>query len=329
MHGERWSVYTRLYDPANFPWQTTSGLVTVENGAKISAENAGSGRGGSLTLHVRRQLTIQNGGEVSVSGEGPDSAAGNLTVRANDLRLDGGKITATTNAGEEAANITLRNLNLLLMQNGSQISAQAFNNANGGNINIDARNGSVVAVPGQNNDIIASAVRGRGGEINITASGIFGIEERKQTEETNDNDIDASSDFGLAGSVNINRPDVEPNLTLPELPTVPVDTSQLVGTGCAAFANSEGSSFTITGRGGLPPSPYEPLSPDVVWSDTRLPNITTQRNQVTTPPPSDSHVAAIVPATGWVFNGKGQVTLISHASRTPALGSTPAKCPKQ
>ncbi|BAZ21875.1 hypothetical protein NIES4073_27530 [Kalymmatonema gypsitolerans NIES-4073] len=24
MHGERWSVYTRLYDPANFPWQTTS-----------------------------------------------------------------------------------------------------------------------------------------------------------------------------------------------------------------------------------------------------------------------------------------------------------------
>lgn len=24
MHGERWSVYTRLCDPAKFPWQTTS-----------------------------------------------------------------------------------------------------------------------------------------------------------------------------------------------------------------------------------------------------------------------------------------------------------------
>jgi large exoprotein involved in heme utilization and adhesion len=270
-------------------------------------------------------LNVQNEGQVSVSGEG-SGPAGNLTVTANDLRLNRGKITATTNAGE-GAKITLRSLNLLLMENKSEISAQAFNNANGGNIDIDARNGSVVAVPGQDNDIIARAVRGQGGRINITSSGIFGIEEREPTSTTND--INASSQFGLAGSVNINRPDVEPNLTLPELSTVLVDTSLLVNTGCAAFANSQGNSFTITGRGGLPPSPYEPLSPDVVWSDTRIPNITAQRNQVTTPPPSDSHVGAIVPATGWVFNGKGQVTLISHASRTPGLGSTPAKCPKQ
>jgi large exoprotein involved in heme utilization and adhesion len=276
-----------------------------------------------------RSLNVQDGAEVSVSGTG-SGPAGNLTVTANDLRLNRGSLTATTNA-EQGANITLRNLNLLLMENKSEISAKAFNDANGGNINIDARNGSVVAVTGenQNNDIIASAVRGRGGEINITASGIFGIEERRQALGNITNDIDASSQFGLAGSVNINRPDVEPNLTLPELSTVLVDTSLLVDTGCAAFANSEGSSFTITGRGGLPPSPYEPLSPDVVWSDTRLPKITAQRSQITTPPPSDSHVGAIVPATGWVFNGKGQVTLISHASRTPSLGSTPAKCPKQ
>lgn len=290
----------------------------------LSAAAQASGKAGDLNI-TTPSLNVQNGGQVSVSGRG-SSPAGNLTVTANDLRLNQGRLTATTNAGV-GANITLRNLNLLLLQNQSLISAQAFNNANGGNINIVAPNGSVVAVPGQNNDIIASAERGRGGEINITSSGIFGIEEREQTPITND--IDASSQFGLAGSVNINRPDVEPNLTLPELPTALVDTSGLVDTSCAALADSEGNSFTITGRGGLPPNPYEPLSPDVVWSDTRLPKITTQRSQITTPPPSDSHVGAIVPATGWVFNGKGQVTLISHASRTPGLGSTPAKCPKQ
>ncbi len=292
--------------------------------SSLSAAAQSSGKAGNLNI-TTPSLNVQDGAEVSVSGTGLGSA-GNLTVTANDLRLNGGRLTATTNAGE-GANITLQNLNLLLMQNQSLISAAASENANGGNINIFAPNGSVVAVPGQDNNIIASAIEGRGGEINITSSGIFAIEEREQTPITND--INASSQFGLAGSVNINRPDVEPNLTLPELSTALVDTSQLVDTGCAAFANSEGSSFTITGRGGLPPSPYEPLSPDVVWSDTRLPNITTQRNQVTTPPPSDSHVGAIVPATGWVFNGKGQVTLISHASRTPGLGSTPAKCPKQ
>jgi large exoprotein involved in heme utilization and adhesion len=287
-----------------------------------------SGKAGDLNI-TTRSLKVQDGATVSVSGEGPGSAAGNLTITANDLRLKDGTLSATTNAGEGAI-ITLRSLNLLLMENQSKISAAASGIATGGNINIDARNGSVVAVTGenQNNDIITSAIQGRGGDITITTSGIFGIEERREPTLTT-NDIDASSQFGLAGSVNINRPDVEPNLTLPQLPTVVVDTSQLVGTGCAAFANSEGSSFTITGRGGLPPSPYEPLSSDVVWSDTRLPKITAQRSQVTTPPSSDSDVGAIVPATGWVFNGKGQVTLISHASRTPGLASTPAKCPKR
>lgn len=295
----------------------------------LSAAAQSSGKAGNLNI-TTRSLKVEDGATVSVSGTG-SGPAGNLTITANDLRLKDGSLTATTNttkAGEEAANITLQNLNLLLLENQSKISAEAREYANGGNIDIDARNGSVVAVPGQDNDIIARAERGDGGKINITASGIFGIEERKATTGNMTNDIDASSQFGLAGSVNINRPDVEPNLTLPELSTLLVDTSLLVDTGCAAFANSEGSSFTRTGRGGLPPSPYEPLSPDVVWSDTRLPNITAQRNQVTTPPPSDSHVGAIVPATGWVFNGKGQVTLISHASRTPGLGSTAAKCPK-
>jgi filamentous hemagglutinin family protein len=291
----------------------------------LSAAATASGKAGDLNI-TTPSLNVQNEGQVTVSGEGSGSA-GNLTVTANDLRLNRGTLSATTNAGE-GANITLRNLNLLLLQNQSLISAQAFNNANGGNIDIFAPNGFVVAVPGQDNNIIASAIVGRGGEINITTSGIFGIDEREQTSVSND--IDASSQFGLAGSVNINRPDVEPPAVLPELSTVLVDASALVDTSsCAAFADSEGSSFIITGRGGLPPSPNEPLSPDVVWSDTRIPKITTQRSQITTPPPSDSHVGAIVPATGWVFNGKGQVTLISHASRTPGLGSTPAKCPKQ
>ena len=303
----------------------TGTIASTPVKSTLSAAAQSSGKAGDLNI-TTRSLNVQDGGQVTVSGTG-SGPAGNLTVTANDLRLNEGILTATTNAGE-GANITLQNLDLLLLQNQSLISAKASENANGGNIKIDARNGSVVAVPGQDNDIIASAARGRGGDITIRTSGIFGIEEREPTTPTT-NDINASSQFGLPGTVNINRSGVEPNLILPELSTLLVDTSVLVDTGCAAFANSQGNSFTITGRGGLPPSPYEPLSPDVVWSDTRLPNITTQRNQVTTPPPSDSHVAAIVPATGWVFNGKGQVTLISNASRTASLASTAAQCPKR
>jgi pantothenate synthetase len=42
---------------------------------------------------------------------------------------------------------------------------------------------------------------------------------------------------------------------------------------------------------------------------------------------SKDDAVKIVPATGWVFDGKGHVTLISHASN-PNLGSTPA-CQKK
>ena len=132
-----------------------------------------------------------------------------MTITANDLRLDRARLTAATNTGE-GANITLRNLDLLLLQNQSLISAQAFNNANGGTINIDAAKGVVTAASDQNNDIIANAVQGQGGTINITTQGIFGIAKRKSTPPNITNDIDASSDFGLAGTVTINTPDVEP-----------------------------------------------------------------------------------------------------------------------
>ncbi|MBW4503169.1 MAG: hypothetical protein KME57_27290 [Scytonema hyalinum WJT4-NPBG1] len=47
-----------------------------------------------------------------------------------------------------------------------------------------------------------------------------------------------------------------------------------------------------------------------------------------TKPPTAYDARKIVPATGWVFDGKGHVTLISHASNANNLGSTPA-CQKK
>ena len=82
----------------------------------------------------------------------------------------------------------------------------------------------------------------------------------------------------------------------------------------------------------MPPSPYEPLGTDVVWLDTRLSTIVSQQQRSEKPaakPPSKAGAIEIVPATGWVFDGKGNVTLISHTSGNTSLGSTRAGCPKQ
>ncbi|MBD2452300.1 filamentous hemagglutinin N-terminal domain-containing protein [Nostoc sp. FACHB-152] len=369
----------------------TTGLLSVENGARISADNFGIGQGATQTLNVRQlvarnggeirsgsfaegaggtlnvnatesiqvigtgtidstpvkstlfsqaqgagkagnlnittpRLNVEDGAEVTVSSQGSGSA-GNLTITANEVRLNRGSLTGENYAGD-GANINLQNLDLLLLQNQSLISAQAFNNASGGNINIDAANGFIVAIPGQNNDIIANASQGQGGRIEITSQGNVGIEEREATSRNTTNDIDASSEFGSNGTVTINIPNFDPYRGLLKLSTGLVNTPALVSSSCGGFGE-EVSELTVTGRGGLPLSPEDFLSPDVVWTDTRLSATTAQQDQPKKPiskSPSKPEASAIVPATGWMFNNKGDITLISSALNATGLGYTPVTC---
>ncbi|MBO3457921.1 filamentous hemagglutinin N-terminal domain-containing protein [Aetokthonos hydrillicola Thurmond2011] len=290
----------------------------------LSAAAEASGKAGNLNITTRR-LNVEDGAQVSVSGKGSGSA-GSLSITTNDLRLNQGRLTAETNAGE-GANITLQNLGLLLLQNQSLISAQAFNNANGGTIKIDAAKGVVTAASDQNNDIIANAFQGKGGAIDIATQGIFGIAKQKATPPNITNDIDASSNFGLAGTVTINTPDVDPSRSLFTLSTGVAPPPRLAASNCSIFANSGGDSFTITGRGGLPPSPYEPLTSDAIWTDTRELLIKAHQIQPNRYAAKiKSRPIEIVPATGWVFNDKGEVTLISSVSNAIS-NSTPTSCP--
>ncbi|MDF5718762.1 MAG: hypothetical protein PUP93_34075 [Rhizonema sp. NSF051] len=86
----------------------------------------------------------------------------------------------------------------------------------------------------------------------------------------------------------------------------------------------------LTRRGGLPPNPNEPLTSDVVWSDTRLPaRIHRQyRSKKQNQPHLKQKTVEIVPATGWVLNGKGEVLLISNVPNNTYSRSeyTPATC---
>jgi len=202
----------------------------------------------------------------------------------------------------------------------------------------------VIAFPLENSDITANAFSGSGGRVSINATNLFNIAplSRQDLERllgTNDptkldprqlptNDITAVSqqNADLSGTVQINTPDIDPTRGLVTLPTVTENTPKPISSSCAAFNEIEGGSqFTITGRGGLPPSPDQPLTSDVVWSDTRLPT-TSQHKHKTHPAKPKPEPVAIVPATGWVFNGKGEVTLISSAPNATTV-NTPTSCP--
>jgi large exoprotein involved in heme utilization and adhesion len=123
--------------------------------------------------------------------------AGNLDVKAGSIRLDNqGKLTATSVSGE-GGNITLSDLNLLLLRDNSEISTNAGGAGNGGNINIDT---DVLAAVERSN-ITAKAVEGRGGNIRIATQGFF---------LSPDSEINATSERGIDGVVEINRPDIDP-----------------------------------------------------------------------------------------------------------------------
>ncbi len=315
------------------------------NGASIfsSVESQAVGNDHN-TSTTTGSLSLTDGVQMNANNQ-VQGTAGDIQIRSRSIQLDNqASILARTTSGN-GGNITLNSQNFLLLRRNSQISTTAGTagaGGNGGNITINTP--FIVAVKNENSDITANAFSGSGGIVSINATDLFNIAplSRQDLERLRPNDLDPTKlptnditaisqiNPSLSGQVTINSLDIDPSRGLITLPTVVEATPKLASSSCAAFNETNGGSqFTITGRGGLPPSPDEPLTSDVVWSDTRLPTTTTQHQHKTHAAKPKPKPIAIVPATGWVFNGNGEVTLISSTHNANSLGTTPATCPAQ
>ncbi|MEW6493953.1 MAG: filamentous hemagglutinin N-terminal domain-containing protein [Cyanobacteriota bacterium] len=320
-----------------------TGQLTIRDGAQVRASASSSGNGGNLTVNssdsvqlrgensglfvnatagstagnltvTTRQMSVFDGAQVTVSS--PSGQAGNLSITADTLLLNRGTLSAVTgtSGAEGGANITLSGLEFLRMDNESLISASALENANGGNISIHST--FIVATPptgSQGSDIIANAEHGKGGQVNITTQGLFGIEFR--SELTPDNDITVSSTFGLSGEYILNSPGIDPSRGLAELPTNVTDATELIDRRCTpARRNDQRSSFTITGRGGIPSSPNDTLQGESVITNWVTLDSEEENNTPSTPTtPKSSVPQQLVEAQGWLINEQGQVVLTATA----------------
>jgi large exoprotein involved in heme utilization and adhesion len=311
--------------------KSSSGLFTT-NSTDLGGIPQATGAAGDLTIATGK-LIVRDGAEVNVSSEALGNA-GSLRVQADSIFIDNqGKLQAST-ASQEGGNINLRVRDLILMRDQGLISAKAENNGNGGNVTINAP--FIVAVPGENSDIIANAFQGRGGNINITTQGIYGLEYRPQL--TPNSDINASSQFGVNGTVQINTPGIDPSRGLANLPTEVVDASNQIDQTCSAGGReARKNEFIVTGRRGMPSNPYEPLSNEQALEDIQPPSgFSSNRNSkpvaartVTSQSATSNPKPPIAEAQGWEANDKGQLVLTATASTATPHNSLPASatCP--
>jgi large exoprotein involved in heme utilization and adhesion len=291
----------------------TKGAVNIVNFSAIQTNSA----------KISAALNVPGGKDILSSSTG-EGKAGNISIASERLNLNLGLISAIGNS-DSGGNITLNLRDKLLLRNGSEISTSSGENlgggtggGNGGNITINSP--LIVALPpgnGGGNDIIANAFTGKGGNVNITSQGLFGIQYRPKGSDFT-NDITASSDFGLSGNVQVNTPGVDPGKDSTELPKVTTDASNQISQVCSA--TNRQNKLTVAGRGGLPPTANDPLTSDVIWQDARAASRQPAVNTATIHP-----VELAPPAVGWVFNGK-KVTLIAAKTNGEPTGTSVA-CP--
>ena len=274
----------------------------------ISSESNNGGNGGDITIDTDN-LTISNHASLSVLGRG-SSAPGDLEINAKSVELSNfGMITAETESGL-SGNVELNVEDNLVLRENSLISARATDAANGGNVIIDAN--FIIAFPQQNNDILASAVSGDGGNIYIDAQGVFGIEDRSSRPQNLTNDIDASSEFGSAGTVELMFPLFTAADGLFNLPSDFVDVNSLFDNSFCKISSH--SRFVATGRGGIPLAPDQDLWSEQSWSDWRIIEETEETKETEEIKETDQteeveEVEEIVMVQGWLTDAQGNVVL--------------------
>ncbi|MEG4306467.1 two-partner secretion domain-containing protein [Microcoleus sp. D3_18a_C4] len=280
-----------------------TGRLSVRDGAAVSVQSYGTGAAGSINV-VTDSITLNNKG--SIDGTTVSGIGANINLRSRDIQLRRNSRITTDAGAADGGNITL-NSDILVGQNNSDITANA-RSAAGGRVNVNVPNILGFAAAGR------EQVRDRLG----LSDAQFAALQVTPTSELPTSDIAAisqSSGPALQGTVTFSASGVNPAQGLVELPQNVVDPTALI----AANPCTQGveSAFTVTGKGGVPPSPNDALSsaPSAFpWVEEAGSSTTgnvrdvTDRAKTELGPMRDREV---VPARGWVVNARGEVMLVA------------------
>lgn len=251
--------------------QISVGTVEIQGAeSRVSSSSFSEGVGGDLRVSADR-IALTDGGAIiaeSLSEAEGAGRSGRVTLGATD-RIDllrGGRVSVET-VRADAGDIEVNATNLVQLHDaGSITTSVAGGDGDGGNIRIDP----VFVILDGGSEIIANAREGAGGniDIRITGGGLL---------KSPDSVIEASSEFGVDGSVRIDSPETDVIKGIVALPAEFLDVSSLLSDRCGARDSDEVSSFVVTGRGNVPPGPEDstlgsysaPFSPSAAQRNVR------------------------------------------------------------
>jgi len=234
----------------------TTGLLTVENGARISAANFGSSQtGGNATFHLR-QLVVQNGGEIRAASFG-EGAGGTLNIKASDSievvgvgNIGGENVISSlfteAQAAGNAGNLIIKS-DRLSVRDRAELTVSSEGSGQAGNLDIKAR---IVTLDNQGK-LIAETASGDGGNITLTLDQVLLLRRNSLISTT------AGTSFagGNGGTININAPLIV---------AIPSENSDIKAN---AFTGN-GGQVNITTRGifGIQPQLFETSQSDITAS---------------------------------------------------------------
>jgi large exoprotein involved in heme utilization and adhesion len=239
--------------------------VTLQNSGTLSAATSGtetSAKGGTITVNAPNSVAMTNGVHITASSTGPGNTGDIQITAGNQFAMTNSSVTTeATQSGGGVIKITT-NPNGTVQLTDSTISTSVLDgNGGGGSVNIDPQ--SVVLI---NSQILANAVFGPGGNINITTNLLL---------PDSTSVISASSQFGQQGNIIIQSPISPASGKIIPLGQKPLIATTLLSQRCSALAGGNASSFTVAGRDSLPAEPGGWLSSPLALATAELVGSTT------------------------------------------------------
>lgn len=242
---------TALTGPAGSINITASTVLVSGINAEVSGSTAGDATGGSVNI-AATDLAINSGGTVSVTASGTGNA-GNIELSAShhlDV-LDGGNIE-TNAALSGGGNIIVDVLDRIYLRDSTLTASSGGQTVgdDGGNVTIDP-----VFLILDNSRIVAQAVQGNGGIINLFADN-FISDVRSE--------ISATSELGNDGEVTITSPDNSVTGVIGTLDASFNSDQVLLSEPCAARVLENRSSLVVVSGGKVESTPDDYTSEAVV-----------------------------------------------------------------